>query len=565
MRQPPPSASAPSAANDNDPAKYFASSASAPHSPDAPWANDHKHSIPPPRPQSAAPPSSSAPKSPRTSSRHRSPSPSPRASQHAHPDPSEPLSARISTLLAIQQKAQGRQRSDLQKLSIALVLDQADQVAEILNQNQELVAEYSPSKLLQLSLPHQPQIMSLALSRGADPNTVGKDNVPGIFAAIRVPDAWKVLVQYGADLKVEYGNLNVLQSAILREDKELISALYDAGIDFDKEGVDGKPPALFFAISVNAFNSVVYLLDAGADPRATYRGQSILHAIIANRSLSRGTELAEAVLSKSGPELFEQLENKGMTPFLYAVHMGRIQFVNLLMNLGANIHAVDSQGSNALWVMLLSPFSLSNPELVPLLLNAGVVVDQAADNVVSRLNMYISRLRSSGVDSKLLHLYLSVSKEFEKMGYVTTVEAAPLENSAPGHAAHFHEPLSAEIPLETSEAHHHDDSHSHHSHHSLHGHQSFEAHGQENHVPHEQVYEEQYPAHEPYPTQEYPSQESYPSQEAPLDFGNYQETGFDGYEAQGDDGQGQQDPNNYFAQMDGQSDPFAGESKAPFI
>eukprot|EP00475_Leptophrys_vorax_P004385 TRINITY_DN12618_c0_g1_i1.p1 TRINITY_DN12618_c0_g1~~TRINITY_DN12618_c0_g1_i1.p1 ORF type:complete len:634 (+),score=163.99 TRINITY_DN12618_c0_g1_i1:166-2067(+) len=544
-------------------------------------------------------------RSPRSSSKppRRSPSPSPRGSLHdisADSSAVEPLSVRISKLVQLQQKAQqhARQRTDAQKLQIALVLDSAEQVAQILDKNPDLAAEYSPNKLLQLSLPHQPQIMHLALSRGADPNVISKqDNLPALFSAIRVPDAWKTLIQFNADWKVDDGSMNVLQHAIMREEKDLVTALVDAGADLDNaDAANGRPPALFFAVSVNSFNSAVHLLELGADPRVVFRGQTLVHAIISNRVFSRADELLEIVFSKGGYECLAQVDGKGLTPFLLAVYMGRPNLVKLLIDHEADLTAADSQGGNALWVLLQSPFAIHVPELIPMLLNAGIAVDDAADNVVSRLASYSSKLQSSGSNRRLAEAYGAALLEFEKLGYgysSTSSHPAPASSaSQPNH--HDHEASSSEeVHHQDHRQHHHrpDETTSHVEHQSAgYLYSMYEEHGGEQAQHHHDVGA----AGEHGGSEVVYQDGSFSPQENQVDFSGYEDATFDNTLAGVDDGtytgeqhhhtsteeahdyfggvakdehQGQ--GHDYFANMDHHSDPFASvagtDMKSSFI
>jgi len=109
----------------------------------------------------------------------------------------------------------------------------------------------------------------------------------------------------------------------------------------------------------------------------------------------------------------ESPDGQGRTPYLCAIANGNLQFARCLQGLGANIHAVDAVGGNALWVMVNSPVGCEFPEVARYLLEQGVDMYQRVqkyDTPESRLNKYIETVHGEK------RPYLAIASIFQEFG-----------------------------------------------------------------------------------------------------------------------------------------------------
>jgi ankyrin repeat protein len=122
---------------------------------------------------------------------------------------------------------------------------------------------------------NRPEILSLLLSRGANPNLKGQDEP--LMMATRRPELLKQLLTSGADLARCKG---VMEMAVFYNSIESIKLLIDAGVD-PNDKKDGIYTPLTTAIRDNHPDILTLLLSHGADPNL--KGQDILLYMAARR------------------------------------------------------------------------------------------------------------------------------------------------------------------------------------------------------------------------------------------------------------------------------------------
>jgi ankyrin repeat protein len=108
---------------------------------------------------------------------------------------------------------------------------------------------------------NRPELLSLLLSKGADPNLVGGEGVPLMIAANK-PQMLQQLLKAGADPKKAKG---VLEKAVYLNCIEAIPILLDAGVDING-GKDDYYRPLTTAVRDQHLDILALLLEKGADP-----------------------------------------------------------------------------------------------------------------------------------------------------------------------------------------------------------------------------------------------------------------------------------------------------------
>ncbi len=97
-----------------------------------------------------------------------------------------------------------------------------------------------------------------------------------------------------------------------------------------------------------------------------YLSQPTLHKAVLDNDIKQA---AKALIK--GADIEEVSE--GMTPLLIAMDLNLVKLAQFLLDHGANVHAKDSYGNTALYLAIRK----KNPELVKLVLNAGVDVNES--------------------------------------------------------------------------------------------------------------------------------------------------------------------------------------------
>lgn len=96
-----------------------------------------------------------------------------------------------------------------------------------------------------------------------------------------------------------------------------------------------------------------------------YLLQPALHKAVLDNDIKQAAKTL-----KKGADIEE--ESEGMTPLLLAIDLNLAQLTQFLLSQGANVHAKDSYGNTALYIAIRK----KNPELVRLVLNAGIDVNE---------------------------------------------------------------------------------------------------------------------------------------------------------------------------------------------
>jgi ankyrin repeat protein len=157
----------------------------------------------------------------------------------------------------------------------------------------------------------------------------------------------KLLIEKGADVTwVNDNGYSVLLMALFRkvettndERRAILEVLVDAGALLDCESSYGES-VLSVAARTADIDLVKFFLGRGADP-SVLRWNDVFHTI------AFGTAEELAALLKNAPPLNE-VDGWGRTPFLFAVHCGRLEMARQLLEHGADRDATGRAGSTAM-------------------------------------------------------------------------------------------------------------------------------------------------------------------------------------------------------------------------
>ena len=145
-------------------------------------------------------------------------------------------------------------------------------------------------------------------------------------------DVVALLIESGADIHARgAGGGSPSHTAASRNYPEIIQLLIDAGIDIDVKEDDGRNP-LYYAANYSQIDAARRLLQLGADPnpRSKKYGSTAFMVAVENASYPNGDY-----------DIFKDAtidEAKGITPRT---------ILELLVEYGADPHAVDNEGNNA--------------------------------------------------------------------------------------------------------------------------------------------------------------------------------------------------------------------------
>ena len=226
------------------------------------------------------------------------------------------------------------------------------------------------------------------ISQKADPNALGKYDMPALGWVVRVKDldTAKRLIKAGADADIEapYG-VRPLHLAINNGDLPMVKLLLDAGADPNssddtgetvlmmaarvgnadvvrllvKKGavVDARDPTylqtpLMFAVRGGHAETVRYLISAGADVNAQTEMGEVPEFM--RPEDSRGSK-GVGIIRAGWPEWGERNPVPGAkTPLLYAAREGHLEIAAMLVEAGADIEQADGNDDTPLLTAIIT-------------------------------------------------------------------------------------------------------------------------------------------------------------------------------------------------------------------
>ncbi|KAJ2610117.1 palmitoyltransferase akr1 [Coemansia sp. RSA 1365] len=193
----------------------------------------------------------------------------------------------------------------------------------------------------------------------AAPTTVAKSEDEVFWEAAQKGDLEKVRYfveekDISIDKIDERGN-SVLHLAVLGGSMDVIRYLVEerkANVNVISKEYDATP--LFWAISHQRLNIVIYLIDHGAN--TAHRdsiGNSVLHAAVHSDMLSTLTFLLSTQYGALGYSV-DPVDTYGMTPLMWAAYQCKQDILELLINLGANVNMQDKTGKSPLHFAMMN-------------------------------------------------------------------------------------------------------------------------------------------------------------------------------------------------------------------
>ena len=227
--------------------------------------------------------------------------------------------------------------SNKNKAAIPLLSDAISRGAQV---NAKTVSGETPSGLAVASgnLP----VFSVFLEAGADKNALEGNTTPlPMFAYEKKRrDISKTLLDKGADVKKSSTDgKTILHSAASLDDWQFLNILFDYNPDINAKDVNGITP-LLSAIDKSAIRSAGILIEKGADVNVKDKmGRNAIHYLAAARN-------ATGLLAKLQGEgiAVDVKDSTGRTPLATAVESNRVDNVEYLINIGANVNGRDHNG-----------------------------------------------------------------------------------------------------------------------------------------------------------------------------------------------------------------------------
>jgi len=187
----------------------------------------------------------------------------------------------------------------------------------------------------------------LLLSRGARVNQRDRYRWTPLLSAVANQDAPMVelLLEYGAnpELKTTRGEFPLIE-AIFYQNSDIVGLLLEGGTNPDVQDIRNYYPALFLALDQRNFRIAEMLIHAGADlnNRAPQLNDTPLMRAVK-------MEIAETVelLLEKGAEI-NAVDDKGWSPLFYALERGNLQITNILLKHRIDRKIVDKEGQTPL-------------------------------------------------------------------------------------------------------------------------------------------------------------------------------------------------------------------------
>ena len=210
-----------------------------------------------------------------------------------------------------------------------------------------------------------------------------------------------------------------LNTAIIRERKDIVSLLLDWGVDINAvEGLYGTP--LVVAASHGVKDIVLLLLDRGADINAVggHYGTALAAAA------SRGRKDIVSLLLDRGADINAVGDHDG-TALMAATSRGMKDIVSLLLDRGADINAVGGHNGTALAAAAAAKPSFENKDIVLLLLGRGADINAVGGHYGTALTA-AAAAAVPGVKADIVSLLLDRGADINAVGghYGTALAAA---------------------------------------------------------------------------------------------------------------------------------------------
>ncbi|VDK70121.1 unnamed protein product, partial [Dibothriocephalus latus] len=193
-------------------------------------------------------------------------------------------------------------------------------------------------------------------------------------------------------------NRTALHMAASQGNLEAVQLLVKAQIIIDTADKHGMTP-LYWAAFKDRVDVVLYLIEAGADPRRrTKRGYSLLHVI----AKADAIKTMEALLRQKIITYFTELDNDDTTPLMIAASSGSVLSTTVLSKLCRIEEDIDQHQKNLLHMAVLSGSS----EVVSVLCEnpaASTLINEFDDDGMTPLQYAVEELHYDCAEILLAH------------------------------------------------------------------------------------------------------------------------------------------------------------------
>lgn len=168
-----------------------------------------------------------------------------------------------------------------------------------------------------------------------------------------------ILWERGYPALPAFGGITPLMYAAMGTDTEIAKKLIEAGADLDLVNFDGWT-ALIMAVWNSDASMVDFLLDAGVDPNRTAAANGDTALSMAIASEADRLEKANSLIAAGADPNAQHVA--GLTPLMWASMMGAPEIIQVLLDAGADLYAVDNEDHDTLyWADRLLHDDPSNP------------------------------------------------------------------------------------------------------------------------------------------------------------------------------------------------------------
>jgi ankyrin repeat protein len=216
--------------------------------------------------------------------------------------------------------------------------------------------EDGATPLMRAALYGQPEMLKLLLDKGANPNARNKAGATALLWSVHDLRKIRLLVQKGADVNArsEGGKMPLLLAAYYSDGAETVKFLLDKGANLRATDNRGAG-VLLFAAEGGDLDTVRLLLDRGVDVNAGTTG-----------------EFNEIRFGNAGPPPDAKPE-AGFTALMVAAMSNNAEVAKLLLDRGAKVNAKTAAGTTA----LLAGANRGSAKLIRMLLDKGAEVNVA--------------------------------------------------------------------------------------------------------------------------------------------------------------------------------------------
>lgn len=192
------------------------------------------------------------------------------------------------------------------------------------------------------------EVLKLLLDNSYDPDSQDSSGSSALMKAAESAnaDALELLIDRGADLNAKNSSGDsALLLAVRKRRPSAVAVLLAKGANVEVRDQKGKTP-LYHAVAINDQEIATVLLDKKAKTGSRDNdGWSVLH--IAARD---GRDKLVQLLCKRGADVNLKASKAAKSPLMMASHTGQAGAAQILIAAGAEVNAVDFEGSNALFL-----------------------------------------------------------------------------------------------------------------------------------------------------------------------------------------------------------------------